>query len=386
MDNYDERICRHALNRIFGFHPATALALLERFGSGRALFSIGGSRLLEEAGAGYRDIGRIGDREYGEAERELHEMEESGARFLCDIDPDYPALLKECADRPVGLYVKSDSSDKEVFDGKRRFIAVVGTRDISPYGSEWCARIVGSLAASGEQPTIVSGLAIGTDIIAHRKAMDSGMPTIAVLPTGIDAVYPARHRGYASKIVSTPRCALITDYPPKTAPVPYNFLRRNRIIAGMCEATVLIESGLKGGGMMTAGLASSYCREVYALPGRIEDLRSQGCNALIKQKLAEPIVSEHSLATGLGMKTAKKRARVGDREFVRRRLSGMNSERIEKLSSVLLTIKESGCADIEQIMHKCGLEYREAAELVALLESDGMINVDLMQRCTINYG
>ncbi len=387
MKGYDEKICRHALNRIFGFHPVTGLALLERFGSAAALFSAGGLRILDEIGAGYRDVALICDREYGEAEREMHEIEASGARFLSEDDVNYPVLLKECRDRPIGLYVRSESSDAEIFGGGKRFVAVVGTRDISPYGSEWCARIVGAVAGSEERPAVVSGLALGTDIIAHRKAMDSGLPTIAVLPTGIDAVYPYRHTHDARRIASTPGCALITDFPPGTKPLQYNFLRRNRIIAGICEATILVESKIKGGGMMTARLASSYSRDVYALPGRVEDLRSQGCNALISDRTAEAVSSEESLLKSLGLKCTGPQERTGAKTLVTRRFSGrMDAGWIEKLASVLLAVRQSGGADIEQIARTCGIDYREAVELVSVLEGDGMVNVDIMQRCTINYG
>ncbi|MCD8312703.1 MAG: DNA-protecting protein DprA [Bacteroidales bacterium] len=386
MKQYDDKICRYALHRIFGYHPVTALALLERYGSGEAIFSMGCRRIADEVGAGYRNIDRINDREYEEAEREYGKITVLGARFLTEDDPHYPALLKECRDRPIGLFVRSESSDEEIFGGGRRFIAVVGTRDLSLYGSEWCSRIIGALAECEESPTIVSGLALGTDITAHRKALSSGLPTIAILPTGIDEIYPRRHYSDADRIIGTPGCAIITDYPPGTAPLQLNFLRRNRIIAGICEATILIESKIRGGGMMTARLASSYFRDLYALPGRIGDLRSQGCNLLIKDKLAEPIISAESLVDSLGLTAAEKREQTDDEDFVSDRFSGrMSAEWIEKLAAVLTAVRNSDGADIEQISRQCMMEYREAAQLVAILEGDGLVNVDIMQRCSINY-
>ncbi len=389
MKTYEEKICRYALNRIFGFHPATALALLERFGGASALFSMGGGRLSDEVGAGYRDVERINDREYEDAARELSDIEASGARFIGEDDPRYPALLRECRDRPIGLYVRSDTPDEEVFDPGRRYIAVVGTRDISPYGREWCARIVSAISRSPERPVIVSGLAIGTDISAHRKALDCGLGTIAVLPTGIEEVYPHRHWGDARRIAAAPGSALVTDYPPNTAPVPYNFLRRNRIIAGLCEAVILIESKTKGGGMMTARLAASYFRDVLALPGRIGDVNSEGCNALIKDKIAEPVISEDALLASLGLQSTKKRTgpKTGERELVEKRYSGkMDASWLEKTAAVLVAVRRAGGSDIEQLSRSCSLEYRETAQIVSILETDGLINVDFMQRCTINYG
>ncbi len=389
MEKYDDKICRHALNKILGFKPVVALALMERYGSAAALFETGGARLHEETGAKCKEIADISDRLYEAAAVEMNRIEKRGARFLCENDPNYPTLLKECPDRPIGIYIRSESSDAEIFPADRKFIAVVGTRDISLYGTEWCNRIVGAMGLSPVRPTIVSGLALGTDIIAHRRAMQSGLPTIAVLPTGIDAVYPYRHSDDAVKIASKQGCALVTDYPPETAPTQYNFIRRNRIIAGLSNAVVLIESKVKGGGMMTARLGASYSRDVYALPGRVTDIRSQGCIALIRDKLAEAVADEWSLAESLGLKPVKenRKQRKFDREFIERRFSEkMSGDWLDKLLAVITAVKETSGADIEQVSRICGYEYRETAQLVAVLECDGLLNVDIMQRCAINYG
>ncbi|MCD8208631.1 MAG: DNA-protecting protein DprA [Bacteroidales bacterium] len=390
MEKYNDKICRHALNKIFGFKPVTALELIERYGSAAKLFETGGSRLLEETGAKCAEIVDISDSLYEAAAGEMRQLEKRGARFLCENDPNYPALLKECPDRPIGLYVRSESSDAEIFSAQRKFIAVVGTRDISPYGVEWCTRIVGAMAMSPVRTTVVSGLAIGTDIIAHRKAMECGLPTIAVLPTGIDAVYPSRHFHDARKIAARQGCAVVTDYPPMTAPVPFNFLRRNRIIAGLSGAVLLIESKVKGGGMMTARLGASYSRDVYALPGRVSDLRSQGCISLIRDKVAESIFDEWSLMKNLGLKppaNAVTKKRMFDREFVEKRFADrMGQDWIDRLLAVLTAVKETSGADVEQISRICGYEYRDTAQLVSVLECDGLLNIDIMQRCAINYG
>ncbi len=389
MEKYNDKICRHALNKIFGFKPVDALALIERYGDAVKLFELGGKRLAKETGAKCAEILDICDSIYEVAEKEMRQLEKRGARFLCDNDPHYPALLRECPDRPIGLYIRSESPDEEIFNKEGKFIAVVGTRDISPYGMEWCPRIVEAMAMCPVRPTIVSGLAIGTDIIAHRKALECGLPTIAVIPTGIDAIYPSRHRYDAAKIAKRPGSAVVTDYPPETIPVPYNFLRRNRIIAGLSNSVILIESKLKGGGMMTARLGASYSRDVYAMPGRVTDIRSQGCISLIRDKVAEAVCDEWSLAVCLGLRTVKdsiKKKKVFDREFIEKRFSGeMGKDWLDKLLAVLTAVKETSGADIEQLSRLCGFEYRETAELVSMLECDGLLNVDIMQRCTINY-
>ncbi len=390
MKKYEEKVCRHALSRIFGFHPVKALTLIDRFGSAGELFSIGGKTLVETAGGGYKEICRINDSEYETAEKELRAIELSGARFLCENEADFPALLKECEDRPVGLYIRSESSDGEIFNKDATFISVVGTRDISLYGSEWCARIVETLALTADSPTIVSGLAIGTDITAHRKALASGCPTIAVLPTGIDAVYPYRHTNDAEKIAKSPRSAIITDYPPGTAPLPFNFLRRNRIIAGLSKATILIESKIQGGGMSTARLAFSYNRDVYAVPGRIEDINSQGCNALVGQRIAEPVVCETSLLQSLGLSLNGERKSRGEdlsdnKALMQKVTKIMQGDDALAAAAILSAITKERGIDIEQIAIVCGLEYKKAAGIVSMLEVNGLIYVDLMQRCAINY-
>ena len=176
----------------------------------------------------------------------------------------------DCPDCPIGLYIRSNSDIEEIFDDAP-CISIVGTRDISPYGDEWCKRIVHSLAEAPIKPVIVSGLAYGVDICAHQAALDAGLRTIAVIPTGIDDLYPYYHRRIAERIASTPGCALISDFPLKTSPQAATFLRRNRIIAGLSAATILVESKQKGGGMITCSTAFSYGREAWVLPGRIGD-------------------------------------------------------------------------------------------------------------------
>jgi len=386
MELYEEDTCLHALNRIFGYRPKTALALIRHFGSAAALYADGGKR-LKEALPYTRDIEKINDKGYADAQKELRRLKLHGCRFLGIGSETFPSRLEECPDTPVGLYIRSESPDEEIFAG-RDFIAVVGTRDISPYGKEWCRRIVSSIAACSA--TIVSGLAIGTDIAAHRTALECGTPTIAVLPTGIDNIYPLKHRGDADRIVSSPGSALITDFPPGTAASKYNFLRRNRIIAGLCRATVLVESKIRGGGMMTARLAFSYDRDVLALPGRVDDLCSQGCNLLIQEKIADPITAEKSPAEILCLESGSRNIprAYGRDEMetdIRNRYEGrMHGEDIEILASMLLKIKRDSGITIEELAGECGIGYVKAAELAGLLECDGIISTDLMRRCRIN--
>jgi DNA processing protein len=206
------------------------------------------------------------------------------------------------------------------------------------------------------------------------------------MATGPEQVYPWRHTEFAERLVSTPGCALITDYPPGTAPLAIHFLRRNRIIAGLSHSTLLIESKIRGGGMMTCRLAFSYGREVYALPGRVDDLRSQGCNLLIREKIAEPITSEKELLRSLGFKGARGNRIHNDIATLETTYAtSVPKDKIDQMATILLYIKKYRGITIEEIAEKVQLEYSRTAELVRILETDGFICTDLLQRCTINF-
>lgn len=327
--------------------------------------------------------GKINARAYDNAAEELERLEAMDIQFVGYTEDGYPDLLRECEDAPAGLYVRSRTPAQELFAPANR-IAVIGTRDISPYGREWCRRIVGGLAECRERPAIISGLALGTDICAHTAALEFGLATIGVMATGPESIYPYRHRDIAEKMTYTPGCGLITDYPPGTAPLAIHFLRRNRIIAGLSDATVLVESKVKGGGMMTSRLAFSYNREVYALPGRIDDLRSMGCNNLIKSKVAEPIESIDSLIANLGMKKGAGNCKAGTE-------SGLRSIYGHRLSTVQLDmlietaelIRRCRGITVDEISSRLGISHGTVAHLTGMLETDGVITIDLLQRCSI---
>jgi DNA processing protein len=270
--------------------------------------------------------------------------------------------------------------------GKRQSIAVVGTRDLSLYGEEWCRKTVSDLSKTSEKPTIVSGLALGTDICAHRTAVECGLPTIAVMATGPEKVYPWRHQEFAERLVHTTGCALITDYPPGTAPLAVHFLRRNRIIAGLSRATLLMESKIRGGGMMTCRLAFSYSRDVYALPGRVDDIRSQGCNDLIRRKIAEPLTSSSDLINSLGYKLLSKARPTGIVEQIMKSYHGiLTDDKLLMMRSILKKIQTSRGITIEDLQLNTGYDFKTIAELTGLLEIDGAICIDLMHRCSLNY-
>lgn len=385
MKNFEETASACALNRIFGFEPKIAAALLEHFGSATEVMKLTPKDQELLLGPYSKYAGMIGPRAVEQAAKELDELAKKDIYFLEQTQETYPALLKECEDAPIGLYIRSCTPAESLFLPKQN-IAVVGTRDISLYGEEWCSKIVKNLASTPDKPLIISGLALGTDICAHKTALEYGLPTIGVMATGPEQVYPWRHREIAERMVNTPGCALITDYPPGTAPLAIHFLRRNRIIAGLSQSTLLIESKIKGGGMMTCRLAFSYGRDVYALPGRVDDLRSQGCNLLIKDKIAEPITSERELIKSLGLKAASNRKHETDKQIIEKTYAGnIPQDKISQMASILLLIKAHRGITIEEISEKSGLDYSRTAELARILEIDGFICIDLLQRCTINF-
>lgn len=380
----EEKACLCALNRIFGFSPKAGTALVSHLGSAAEVFRTDRKDLEVLIGPYSRHVRQFTPQSTENAAEELLRLEREHIRFVGFTEDGYPPLLRECEDAPIGLYIKSASPASCLWTQKRT-IAVVGSRDISPYGKEWCERIVSEIASSHVQPMIVSGLALGTDICAHLTSMEHGLPTTAVMATGPESVYPHRHREIAERMCFTPGCALITDYPPGTAPLAVHFLRRNRIIAGMSDSTILIESKVKGGGMMTSRLAFSYDREVYALPGRIDDIRSQGCNHLIRAKIAEPIASLHEMMESLGLGTAGRADGISMEQAMERFYkSRINEEEFSMMTDLFSMIRKTRGITLDELADRSGLGYGKVSSIAGMLENEGMITIDLLQRCCIN--
>lgn len=381
MNIQTERVSACTLNRIFGYTPEIPQRILSCLGSFSEIFNLSPRELETVLGSGSRAASLVNSSELDRSADELARLEGLGIRFVFCGETGYPPLLAECPDAPAGLYISSVSSPEEIFGAD--CISVVGTRDMSPYGKDWCGRIVAGLSASATPPAFVSGLAIGIDKTAHSTALEHGAATIAVLPTDIEHIYPGRHRYLAEMISSTPGCALVSDFPPGTVPQAVTFLRRNRVIAGLSRATVLVESKSHGGGMITARLASGYGREVFVLPGRIDDVRSEGCNILLAEKIAEPVVSIPALATGLGLNCRRGKSslkkKVGD--FYRRDIPEDEAAEFALLAD---TIRKDRGITITEICGRLGWDYGKVSGMAGILESDSFIDIDLQQRCTIN--
>lgn len=218
------------------------------------------------------------------AEEELQFAEAHNIDILCYNDDKYPARLRECDDAPIVLYGKGNCDLN-----CRHAVSVIGTRKATAYGKNMCERFVKELSELMPGTLIVSGLAYGIDVCAHRTALSASLPTVGVLAHGLDRIYPSLHRDTAKAMLDNG--GLLTEFMSRTAPLPVNFVRRNRIVAGISDATVVIESAAKGGSLITASIARSYNRDCFAYPGKVSDSNSAGCNTLIAKNRAALITS-----------------------------------------------------------------------------------------------
>lgn len=261
----------------------SAKKLLRTFGSAEAIFKAKKSQLLAVEGIGAHRIKDLNEKYLLEnAEKELVFISNNNITPRYFLDPSYPDLLKQCLDGPI-LYFEKGNIDLK---GKKT-ISIVGTRKATHYGTAFCEKLIEELAPL--QPVIVSGFAYGIDIVAQKKAMELGLQTIGCLAHGFNQIYPKSHKKYVASIEKNG--GFISEFWSNDDFDRNNFLKRNRIIAGLSEATIVIESADKGGSLVTADIAHSYHREVFAVPGRATDIQSQGCNTLIKTQKAQLISS-----------------------------------------------------------------------------------------------
>lgn len=227
------------------------------------------------------------------ADFELKYMQEHGIRALTLTDDDYPQRLLECPDAPIILYYIGNSDLNQA-----KIVSIVGTRRCTQYGQDLIRRFIADLRQLCPQVLIVSGLAYGVDINAHRQALENGYETVGVLAHGLDQIYPYRHRETAAGMVR--HGGLLTEFMTQTNADKPNFVRRNRIVAGMADSTVIIESAAKGGGLITAEIAQSYGRPVFAFPGNVNAEFSQGCNNLIRDNGAGLISDADDFVSAMG--------------------------------------------------------------------------------------
>lgn len=294
-------VSRIAFSSLRSLSPELAGAILDRTGSEEAFFSLSESQLSAVMGFSNRLFSsKLRDEALAKARKEAEFVESNSIRAVYFRDSGYPQRLLQCDDAPLMLYMLGNCDLNS-----RRIISIVGTRHATAYGNDFTSRFVEELALIlPEKPVIVSGLAYGIDIAAHRAALKAGLPTIAVVAHGLNTIYPPVHRPTAVEMIRNGG-ALLTDYPSSATIHKGNFLARNRIVAGLADALVVSESASKGGALVTARLAAGYNRDVFALPGRTSDRYSAGCNALIADHIAALLTSAPDFAAQMRWPTVE---------------------------------------------------------------------------------
>lgn len=272
-----------ALQKVDGVGDVMAKKLIAHCGSAEEVFKTPKNKLASINQISSIIIKNLTDKSiFEKAENELQYIQNHQIQTMYFQDDNYPMRLKHCYDGPVLLF-SAGNIDLQ----NPRIISIVGTRQITSHGTEFCRKLISDLAPLN--PIIVSGFAYGVDIVAHQAAMDMGLQTIAVVAHGMSQIYPAVHKKYVRRIEENG--GFLTEFWSGGNPDKENFVRRNRIVAGMSEATIVIESAERGGSLITANLANDYNRDVFAVPGRTSDKFSQGCNNLIKTQKANLLTS-----------------------------------------------------------------------------------------------
>lgn len=288
---------RVALTYVKNIGPTLAKSLIAYFGDAESVFKVPARRLLKVPGIGERTISQLDfDMALKKAEGELNFIERNEIEVIFYTDSKYPKRLKACNDSPVLLYAKGniDLSAQYV-------VSVVGTRNATEYGKHLCRLLIEELQQ--HNVLVVSGLALGIDVAIHKECLKHNVPTIGVVGHGLDRLYPSQNRATAEKMLENG--GLLTEYPSGTIPDRENFPQRNRIVAGIADATIVVEAGIKGGALITAEIANSYNRDVFAFPGRIGDDYSEGCNFLIRNNKAQLLTCAADLTYSLGWEKAE---------------------------------------------------------------------------------
>ncbi|MDR2126320.1 MAG: DNA-processing protein DprA [Prevotellaceae bacterium] len=289
------------------------------------------------------------------AEKEMDFIEKNGIKAFIYTEKDYPKRLQACDDGPVVFFAKGD-----VDFNHKKILSIVGTRKSTDYGTALCEKIIADLALT-HKPVIVSGLAYGIDVCAHKAALQNGLKTIAVMGTGLNIIYPFQHKNIANQI--SQQGALITDFTSQSIFDRKNFLSRNRIIAGLADATVVVESGKKGGALVTADIAASYNRDVLTFPARIGDEYSAGCNWLIKTNKAALIENVKDIEYILGWLSkddAPKQLPLFDT---------LN----EKEMIIINHLKKTDTDTIDNISHETDIPMSQLSAMLLTLEFGGYV-------------
>ena len=337
-----------ALSFLYRSRLRGALALVGHYGSAQEAW-----RHLDEPGM-TEAMARAG--------QECEWINEHDIRVWTLTDEDYPYRLSQCPDRPLVLYGKGNLHPS---DG--HIVSIVGTRRPTENGKDLTAALVRDLHERLDSLTIVPGGAYGIDITAHRAAIELGVPTIIVPAHGLDRIYPYQHRREA--VASLAQGGLLTEFPSGTEPFAANFVQRNRIVAGLADAVVVVESREKGGSLITARMASDYDRELFAFPGRPADLSSVGCNNLIKRQQAQLITSAEDLIDSMGWTT-----KDTPRQAVQTRMFDLMEDVTPAQRTILEKLQEAEDGmHINHIVMETALPYSDVASDLMMLEMSSLV-------------
>ena len=341
-----------ALATLTAIGPAAMLRLHDRFKDMSLAWNASRSELIEAGIPADRVSSLIDERNRIDPDVEMERVESANAHLITFGSAAFPPLLREIPSPPAVLYTKGGFTEQDL----TRTIAIVGTRRISPYGRQ-LRLLAADLAAAGL--TVISGLAFGVDGEAHRAALDAGGRTVAVLGTGIDIVYPAKHRGLAEEIAESG--AVVTEFPPGTKPAGENFPQRNRIISGLSMATLITEAPAKSGALITASFANHQGRDVLAAPGDVFSVNSAGCNALIRDGAVMARNSDDVL------ETINFAARVIQLPFEVEPPPPMREDERQVVETLSLKPIHR-----DEITRTCGLPAHKVAALLTIMEMKGL--------------
>jgi len=358
MNHLNNLIYKIGIGLIPGIGDILAKKLISYCGGVEAVFKEKKTALLKIPNVGETLAHSITNHDVlAKAEKEMDFIFKHHINYSFYLDDEYPVRLKNCPDSPVIIFYKGDVNFEYP-----KIVSIVGTRQATTYGKDICSRLVDELCQRNHQPVVISGLAYGIDICAHRAALRNGLPTIAVLGHGLSQIYPSAHAATAREIVG--QGALLTEFLSDTPIDRNNFVRRNRLIAGLSDLTIVVESYIRGGALITADIANSYNRDVFACPGRLTDASSAGCNWLIKTNKANLLQSVADIEYLLGWDNQPK-APVQHELF-----PAISAEE----ETVLRILKENGECAIDNMSIALQMPVSKVSTLLLSLELSGLVH------------
>lgn len=347
-----------ALTQVKLIGAVQAKTLIQSFGSAKEVFTAKTRELSTVPGIGSARAEAIKQFEnFSHIEAKLNFLELHGIQALCFDDEAYPKRLLHCYDAPVLLYYKGKANLNN-----QKVVSIIGTRNSTDYGKQITQQLVEVLAA--HQVLITSGLAYGIDVAAHKAALQFGTPTVGVLAHGLDSMYPAAHKTISKQMVEH-NGGLLTEYAPGIIAEHFNFPQRNRIVAGMADAIIVVETAARGGSMITAEIANNYNKDVFAFPGKTTDAKSQGCNLLIKKNKAILVTEPQDILEQMGWisKPVKKK-------ITRELFPSLTPEE----SLVLQALQQKNMVHIDEVYQQTGLHSSAVANAILNLELNNLVN------------